>query len=413
MKKKYTFGETFVGAGGAHLGFKNKGFKSVYALDINESSLKTLVHNNPELTDSVVELGDILEADGSEILKKTKLKPGEMDVFFGGIVCKGFSLAGERSPNDERNFFYHKQLELVSVIKPKISIIENVKGILNAQVLSSKAPKGIRELVDSTWQNLENYKGQKAALRKTGRISEDFLHKGQMLKLEKDRVLKDLISGGHLISVMDDIFEIYKTIGYSAKYKVLNSADYGSATKRERVIIVACRDDLSLNFVFPTPTHGFNSSHKEKGLIPYVTVNEALSSINKEKIDKDNEPMNHNKQTVDRFKYVPPGLNIVDVMELLPEHLKISSFYSRGNTMRLDPDKPSPTLVPGHSNFPIHPFEHRSITVREAATITGFPIDFEFFGSHTKRCELVGNAVPIKLAEAIANQCIIALNQSL
>jgi DNA (cytosine-5)-methyltransferase 1 len=413
MKKNYTFGETFVGAGGAHLGFKNKGFKSVYALDINESSLKTLVQNNPELLDSVVELGDILEADGKEILKKTKLKPGEMDFFFGGIVCKGFSLAGERSPNDERNFFYHKQLDLVSVIRPKISIIENVKGILNAQVLSPTSPKSVRELVDNTWQNLENYKGQKAALRKNGRISEEFLIKGQMLKFEKDNVLHLLKYNGHLISVMDDIFEIYRTIGYKAKYKVLNSADYGSATKRERVIIVACRDDLNLEFVFPYPTHGSKSIKGNEGLMPYVTVNDALSSIEVDKVDKDNDPMNHSKQTVDRFKYVPPGLNIVDVMDQLPEHLKISSFYSRGNTMRLDPDKPSPTLVPGHSNFPIHPYEHRSITVREAATITGFPNDFVFYGSHTKRCELVGNAVPIKLAEAIATQCKVALDKSL
>ena len=43
-----------------------------------------------------------------------------------------------------------------------------------------------------------------------------------------------------------------------------------------------------------------------------------------------------------------------------------------------------------------------SITVREAACITGFPMDYVFFGSHTKRCEHVGNAVPPPLAAAIA-----------
>lgn len=59
-------------------------------------------------------------------------------------------------------------------------------------------------------------------------------------------------------------------------------------------------------------------------------------------------------------------------------------------------------MVPGHSNFPVHPTENRSITVREAACITGFPIDYKFFGNHSKRCEHVGNAVPPKLAEAIA-----------
>ena len=73
--------------------------------------------------------------------------------------------------------------------------------------------------------------------------------------------------------------------------------------------------------------------------------------------------------------------------------------------MRLDMKTLSPTLVPWHSNFPVHPLEHRSITVREAAVITGFTIDYKFFGSHSKRCEHVGNAVPPALAEAIAKQC--------
>ena len=70
--------------------------------------------------------------------------------------------------------------------------------------------------------------------------------------------------------------------------------------------------------------------------------------------------------------------------------------------MRLSFDSLAPTLVPGHSNFPLHPKYDRSITVREAATITGFPIDYKFFGSHSKRCEQVGNAVPPPLANAIA-----------
>ena len=72
--------------------------------------------------------------------------------------------------------------------------------------------------------------------------------------------------------------------------------------------------------------------------------------------------------------------------------------------MRLDFDTTAPTLVPGHSAFPLHPLEHRSISVREAATITGFPTNYKFFGSHTKRCEQVGNAVPPPLANAIARE---------
>ena len=115
--------------------------------------------------------------------------------------------------------------------------------------------------------------------------------------------------------------------------------------------------------------------------------------------------MKHNEKSIQRFKLIPKGKNIVDVMEKVPKNLKISKFYSRGCTMRLDDNQSCPTLVPGHSNFPVHPNEHRSITVREAAQITGFPSNYKFFGNHTKRCEQVGNAVPVPLALALAEQC--------
>lgn len=121
--------------------------------------------------------------------------------------------------------------------------------------------------------------------------------------------------------------------------------------------------------------------------------------------------MNHNPRTVERFRYIPEGDNIANHIDELPEELKISRFYSRGNTMRLAGNETSPTLVPGHSNFPIHPREHRSITVREAATITGFPNNYHFVGSHTKRCEEVGNAVPPALSTAVAKQVNVLLDE--
>ena len=140
------------------------------------------------------------------------------------------------------------------------------------------------------------------------------------------------------------------------------------------------------------------------------TVNEALSSIDYSVEDSDNIPMNHSPKTVERFKYIPEGDSIANHIDELPEELKISKFYSRGSTMRLAGDKPSPTLVPGHSNFPVHPKENRSITVREAATITGFPLNYKFFGNHSKRCEHVGNAVPPALSRELAKKCNIILD---
>jgi len=416
----YTIFETFVGAGGTHIGFCENGFVSRYVNDIEDKCLETLVYNNPNIKKTAyIDSASILDIDAKSLLKKTKMKKYELDVFFGGIVCKGFSLAGERSPNDERNYFYHKQLELVNEVQPKISMIENVPGIVNAKVLSRYTPEDIKEEVNILWKNLENFKGLKSKLRKENKITEDIEKHGKELRRKKETILKKLEEDGYLISVLDDIYDIYNSMGYKVSHKVLNAAWYGSSTKRERIIIVAVRGDIEKKFHFPKPKYMDKSLmknldkdlHKEKYKKPF-TINDALSEINyNDKNDIDNIPMNHAPKTIERFKYIPEGESIAKHIETLPEHLKISKFYSRGSTMRLHGDKPSPTLVPGHSNFPVHPKEHRSITVREAACITGFPIDYKFFGSHSKRCEHVGNAVPPQLSSALAKSCIELLSE--
>lgn len=418
-KNRYTIFETFVGAGGSHIGFKKNGFISKYVNDFSKDAMDTLLYNNPEIKDTaIIDTTSIVDVDPKAIMSKSGLERRELDVLFGGIVCKGFSLAGERSPNDERNYFYHKQLEFVEVLQPKVSIIENVPGIKTAEVLASDTPKELSLKVDKIWQSLENYKGEKANRRKKGLLDDEFEKKGKELRKEKEALIRELKQSGYMKSVYNDILDSYDKLGYKVFANLLNSACYGSATKRERMIIVAVRGDINIEFNFPIAEYGDENLKKKYPYLypencvykPVRTVNDALSEINyDDKADKDNMPMNHALKTVERFKLIPEGDNIANHMDSVPDNLKISKFYSRGNTMRLNGNAPSPTLVPGHSNFPIHPKEHRSITVREAATITGFPVDYKFIGSHTKRCESVGNAVPPHLSDAIAKQVKILL----
>lgn len=410
----YTIFETFVGAGGSHLGFKNSGFQSRYVNDFCHEAMETLLINNPEIRQTaIVDETSIVDIKPKEILKQSCLAEGELDVLFGGIVCKGFSLAGERSPNDERNYFYHKQLEIVEAARPKISIIENVPGIQTAQVLAPETPDDIKAKVDEVWQSLENYKGEKANLRKLNKITPEFEEKGKELRKTKERLLKELKDSGYMKSVYGDILDIYKKLNYTVYAHPVNSACYGAATKRERIIIVAVRNDINIEYEFPEAICEDESLRRKYPYLyvdghkyqPVKTVGDALAEIDyNNQGDIDNEPMKHSAKTIERFKFIPEGDNIANHMDEVPEELKISKFYSRGNTMRLNRNEASPTLVPGHSNFPVHPWEHRSITVREAATITGFPTNYKFIGSHTKRCEEVGNAVPPPLSTAVARK---------
>jgi len=112
------------------------------------------------------------------------------------------------------------------------------------------------------------------------------------------------------------------------------------------------------------------------------------------------------------------ALKIGQKMQDLPEHLWHESFKyyvkedpnrNGGPNMRmirLDPNKPSLTVTGFIFNKFVHPFENRFVTVREAARLQGFPDDLEFKGSLTSAQQQVGNAVPVEMAQAVAQSVL-------
>ena len=386
-KKNLTIVETFVGAGGAHIGFKNAGFKSVLVNDNEKYTIDTLLMNNV-ITEDQYLLCPI--EDITKDLLNSKIKDTDIDVFFGGIVCKGFSLAGVRNPFDIRNYLYKHQLRLVGYMMPKVSVIENVTAIKNMFLYTDcKETKEVFKKYTELSDSNKILNGQKSSHRKNGSESSNINVKINNNKKEMKSLLSNIEKFKY--NVLDDIKKLYKDLGYTVYEKILQTDKYGGFTSRKRIIIVAVRNDIKNKYEFP------------KELDIKYTLNDALklidyNNVNNPKNDSDNIPMKHNEKTIERFKYIPEGKNIKDILNNLPEKLKVSAFYSRGSTQRLDRNKPTPTLVPGHSNFPIHPWEHRSITVREAATITGFPTNYKFTGSHSSRCIQIGNAVPTHLS---------------
>lgn len=386
-----TLVETFVGAGGAHLGFKQAGFKSLLVNDVDKDTIDTLLSNK------VIEDGQFLlcpiESITSEMIL-SKIGNKKVDVLFGGIVCKGFSLAGVRNPFDSRNYLYEHQLRLVDVLKPKVSVIENVTAIKN-MLLYKKCEDTVKTFEEYTKLSDSNklLNGEKSSKRKSGEDYSALNTKIHNNKKKMENLLKSI--DDYKYCILEDIKQKYLEMGYTFHEKILQTDKYGGYTNRRRIIMVSVRNDIKKEYVYP----------KEQDT--KYTLNDALRLIdyngaNHPSVDEDNKPMKHNQKTIERFKLIPEGNNIADVMDTIPDELKISAFYSRGNTQRLNRNAPSPTLVPGHSNFPIHPWEHRSITVRESATITGFPLNYKFCGSHTSRCIQIGNAVPVHLSYNIA-----------
>jgi len=404
-KKNLTIVETFVGCGGSHLGFSRAGFKTLFVNDVNPEMINT-IKLNFELTLSDYHIGNIQDVSKEMIIKKKKLENINVDVLCGGIVCKGFSLAGVRNPSDLRNYLYLEQLRLVKELNPKISVIENVPQFKTTKIIretteNKLAIEKLRELYDR--KKINN--GQKTSQNNNiQELDDEYKMICQEIK-EMENLLKN-----SLYSVFEHILQLYVDLGYVVYHKILTCADYGDYTHRKRLFIVAIRNDVhtqSGEFLFPKPTH---KNPSIKGELPnWKTVEDCFkqideNGINHPDVDIDNRPMNHSQKTIHRFSYIPKGGSLMDVKDTIPIELQTNKiFSSRGSCKRLDDKKSCPTLVPGHSAFPVHPTKNRSITIREGACLTGFPNNYKFSGSHTKRCEQIGNAIPIHTAFHLAS----------
>lgn len=389
MTKIYNICETFVGCGGCHFGFKKLNFKTIFVNDIWSDAITTLRNNDTDLNENQIILDDIQNINLKK-LNDLNLNIDNVDVFVGGVVCKGFSMAGIRNPFDERNYLYKQQLRLVKILKPKISIIENVPGMISMKILKKNVSiESICKKLNEYYTTLKKMRGVLINMKKQEKSKkevDEYRKKTKKVDNKKKELEESL--NKYKYNVVEDIENEYIKLGYKVYKKVLKCSEYGCSTNRKRLFIVAIRNDINIEWEYPEPT--------TKDRLP--TVKDALDkldmiNINKLENDHDNIPMNHRKKTVEKFKKIIAGVKAGE------------GYFSRGSSSRLFIDRPAPTLVPGHSSFQIHPTEHRSITVREAALITGFDNDFKFNGSHSSRCMQIGNAIPVNMAYNLAKQC--------
>ncbi len=225
----------------------------------------------------------------------------------------------------------------------------------------------------------------------------------RMLEIIKPKVfLMENVSG--MISMKSGYYKNilirkFRRMGYNnASYKVLNAADYGVPQLRKRVVFIGSLGNGDI--VFPSPAYDKES---------YKIVDDAIMDlVGKEFKVSNHIPMNHNPIVKERISYIKEGGGL---RKGIPGRLLRGSRsdYKKNRLenfshiyKRLHRNKPATTMVPGHNAFPLHPTEDRALTVREAARIQTFPDSMVFEGTRQEQCILVGNAVPVKLAEALA-----------
>lgn len=327
-REKYSLLSLFSGAGALDCGFELTGrFCTRACIELEPIFCRTLVSNQQR--------GYISEAAVINEDVATTSKTAILDAYFdgmsptgiiGGPPCETFSVRGSKKGlNDKRGMLVFSFLEWVLALKPRFFLMENVPPLARL-----------------------NGGGTLAALSGSARYS-----------------------------------------GYAVTHAILNAAEFGAATKRQRLFLIGMLKNPP--FTFPDPTHsGVPGSLPKQS---YVTVGEALKGLPDVSWAEPGTPQGH------------IGVRHTQQVEARFAALKQGQQDNIRKRTRLHLERPSPTLVAGNMiqiRSHIHPTAPRELTNRESARLHGFPDEFVFEGGHAAMGKQIANSVPIPLAQALS-----------
>ncbi|MDK9726148.1 MAG: DNA cytosine methyltransferase [Sterolibacteriaceae bacterium MAG5] len=339
--------DLFSGAGGMSLGATACGIDVKYAVELDAHAAATFTLNHPGTALQNVDIRTIRAASFPKVSRK------QPTVVFGGPPCQGFSTSNQtnRNRSNVNNWLFKEYLRVVKEVRPDWVVFENVKGLIETE-------------------------------------------------------------GGFF---MDAVLSGFGKLGYATSHFVLNSADFGVPQKRNRLFIIAS-------------LHGCHVSAPKPSTSNPVTVREALVDLpSLENGDtRDLAPYRSNAANdygrkmrrgarrcwnnlvtanalhiVERYKYIPQGGNWQDIPKKLMGNYTDRSRCHTGIYHRLREDEPSVVIGNFRKNMLVHPWEHRGLSVREAARLQSFPDNFRFVGSIGFQQQQVGNAVPPLQARAV------------
>jgi len=367
----------FTGAMGLDLGFEQVGLPAQLAVEVEPIFCDTISVNRPGIT---VLQRDIATVSGQQLRRITGQGSSEIDLIIGGPPCQSFCPGGKRAAlSDPRGNLILEYLRLVSELRPRFFVLENVANLVTAALRH----RPIDQRPGRHW-NLSIYSANQPQL---------FPGQDQSTTPHLD---DDELSG----SAIKFLFETaVADLGYTVSFGVLDSSEFGAPQKRHRFVMIGARDGKAPRL--PTPTHGPGNEHA------CVTVKDAIADLALEP----GQGSQYTDGVRQVFDLVPPGGN----WRSLPQEIAKSAMGERsyaagggktGFFRRLSWDEPSPTIT-GAANRKgsalCHPDASRPLSVRECARLQGFPDEWIFTGSMARQYKQIGNAVPVALGAAVGS----------
>lgn len=331
----------FSGCGGASQGFQDAGMEIVFALDWDLDAKRTFQLNFPAATFVHEDIRRVKGETVQELVDRARPHP---IMFCGCAPCQPFSKQNTIRPSsaeDERFPLILEFLRFIELCKPDIVFVENVPGIQNV------CPES--EPLNGFLQGLER-------------------------------------------------------AGYvSPKYASVPLSRYGVPQSRRRLLLLASQHGI-VNL--PPETHGQGTANRDFatvrdwiGDLPEITAGENHPHI------ADHRAARLSPLNIKRIQATPEGGGHRD----WPDHLRLSCHRRSGGYTdvygRMSWDLPASGLTTrciSYSNGRFgHPEQDRAISVREAACLQTFPMDFSFSGSLNSKARQIGNAVPVRLAKTV------------
>jgi DNA (cytosine-5)-methyltransferase 1 len=347
---KWRSASFFCGCGGFDLGFRSAGIGTVYANDLYARAAETFEQN----------LGHKVDVQDVRDVKADTLKLGDLDVLTGGFPCVTFSMAGKRAGVEDsvNGMLYLELCRLISELKPRYFVAENVKGMLSA-------------------------------------------------------------NGGGAIKL---VLAAFLRLGYWTYYELVNMADHGVPQTRQRVIFVGIRRDEHRGaFRFPRSSHRRKDDSQALGWLPIArSLREAIGDLPEpgEKLIAQNDMLDDQQRHIEaenrRSKqraptdpsFVVRAANGPPIVVADHDKLAGAGRSSKWNaSVRGDGDETTPGITvaaQAGSGAPLHHKGLRRMTVRECARVQSFPDWFSFAGSMSDGYKQVGNAVPPLYAKHLA-----------
>lgn len=387
--RKYTVIDLFAGCGGLSLGLYQAGWSGVFAVEKNKCAFETLKHNLidkkhhfnwPEwLPQEPTDIVELLKQNEDEL----KSLRGKIDLVAGGPPCQGFSMAGKRMENDQRNKLVFSYISFIELVQPRLLLFENVKGFTysfdkaknpNAIPYSQIVVEQLEKLGYDVTPYIINFAEFGVPQRRKRFI---------LVGVRKAKIIRSNEFMGRLKEQLPKFIE---------QHRLTKSPTLSDAIS----------DLLKSNGTEPTPDRpGFQSGRYGKPLTPYQKFLR-MDILESQDVPNSHSFARHTSEKTSCFEKLLSERSTIAGRRIDGDERKKWGIRQRGITV-LDPNTVSPTITGAPDDY-LHYSEPRIMTVRECARIQSFPDWYEFKSKYTTggdmrkmevpRYSQVGNAIP-------------------